>query len=510
MNYKITGIIYIGSSEIYLKICQKFGEEIKVLDKFIHHIQIGKQAYEVGRIDNDKVDLIIGYLNKYSKLCEEYGVEKIELLASTAIRESKNRDLIKGRIYRETDMNLNILSDEELKNIVFMSIYTLIKDQKYIKEDSIISFIGTGNIGISFYIDEKIRFLQNILIGTLKLYDISKNAEKYSDKTHLLIKEQIEMYTKFLPNFSPNNNSKFIITGRMMETILNSCPNLKNKDFYVIKKEDFEALYESLIDVNVEKISIKYSMNQEYAREFLIAVVIIENLLNISNFNEILVPRIHYFDILYYKYMDNKEYNRVEEKFREFTISTAKNISKNYNSLDKHIKYVNIISKKIVNKLDKDFKFTEKEKLYLELAVILHNIGKFINPDKHYFNTSYIIRNTDIIGLNEREKHIISLITKYQSILIPDEEDNEFNQLDYREKMIVSKLSVILRIADSLDKNYRQKFKNVKLRRYKKNIKFMLETNENSSIENMKFDEYKKYFKEVFGINLSIEIRRVY
>ncbi|MFO7888139.1 MAG: HD domain-containing protein [Eubacteriales bacterium] len=511
MNYNIIGIIYIGSSEIHLKICQRKRKEIEVVENCVQKIQIGQQAYEYEKIDNDKIDIIIKYIKKYNKLCKEYDVEKIDLIASTAIRESKNRDLIKDRILRETGINLRVLSDDELKNLVFMSMYTIIKKDKYIKENSVLSFIGTGNLGIAFYQDEKIRFIQNILIGTLKLYEISKSAEKYSHKTHLLIKEQIDMYIKFLPDYFPKKEeNNFIFTGRMANTIKKNCKNTTHRDFFIIKKEDFDELYFNVIDLNIEKISYKYNISKDFAREFLIAIVIIENLLTICNFNKIMIPRVYYFDILFYRFLNKREYELVENKFYGFSVANAYRISENYKSLDKHIKYINKITKKMLKKLETHLTFTKKEKLYLEIGVILHNVGKFINPDKHYINSEYIVKNTNIIGLNEKERLIISLIIKFQSYLYPEEYDKEYNKLEYDEKMTVARLSAILKIADSLDKNYRQKFERITLKKYRSNIKFILETKEDSSIEQMKFDEYKEYFKEVFGINLAIEIRRVY
>jgi len=511
LSYNILGIIYIGSSEIHLKISQKKKKNIEIVENCIKKIQIGKQAYEEGKINNEKIDIIIEYINKYSKLCTEYGVEKIKLIASTAVRESKNRDLIKDRIFRETGVNLEVLSDDELKNLVFMSMYKIIKKDRYVNENSVLSFIGTGNLGIAFYENKKIRFIQNILIGTLKLYEISKSAEKYSHKTYLLIKEQLDMYIKFLPDYlSQKDKNNFIFTGRMANTIKNNCKNTESNDFYTIEKEDFDKLYFTVIDLNIEKIAYKYNISKEFAREFLIAIVIIENLMTISNFTKIMIPRVYYFDILFLKFLDIKQYKLIKNKFNEFSIANSYRISENYKSLDNHIKYINKITKKIIKKLDKDLSFTNNERLYLEIAIILHNVGKFINPDKHYINSEYIVKNTNIIGLNERERLIISLIIKYQSYLTPEEDDYEYEKLEYVDKMIVSRLSAILKIADSLDKNYRQKFESVIFKRYKNNIKFILETKEDSSIEQMKFVEYKEYFKEVFGINLEIEIRRVY
>jgi exopolyphosphatase/guanosine-5'-triphosphate,3'-diphosphate pyrophosphatase len=179
-----------------------------------------------------------------------------------------------------------------------------------------------------------------------------------------------------------------------------------------------------------------------------------------------------------------------------------------YKSYGEHIQYVDEISEMLLNKLSKTNKFTEKEVLCLKIAVILHNIGKYINPDKHYINSNYIINNTDIIGLSENDRKLIGLIVKYQSYLLPSEKDEEYAGLSVVEKISVSKLAAIMRIADALDKNYKQKFKSIKIKSKKKNIIIEVESKSNAYIEQIKFNEYKDFFKEVFGIDIELVIKR--
>ncbi len=179
-----------------------------------------------------------------------------------------------------------------------------------------------------------------------------------------------------------------------------------------------------------------------------------------------------------------------------------------YKAYDNHIQFVDSVSEKIMKKLSRTNQFNDKEFLYLKIAVILHNIGKFINSDKHYINSSYIIRNTDIIGLTEKDRELISLIVKYQSFLLPSEEDEEYSILSPVEKICVSKLSAILRIADSLDKNYKQKFKEIIVKMQKGDLIIQVDSKKNTYIEQIKFNEYKDFFKEVYGMDIKLLIKR--
>jgi exopolyphosphatase/guanosine-5'-triphosphate,3'-diphosphate pyrophosphatase len=506
-NIRIASIIYIGSTYIGIRVCQNRKNKLHMLEKAKFRLSLGKEVFENRRIPAEKVDIIVDTIKKYKKLSEEYGCEKIRLLATTALRESENRYYIRDRIFQETGVILEILSDAELKNHIFMSNIEELKIKGQLEENGMLAFIGSGNLGIAFYENSFISYLQNILIGTLKLYEIAKNAEKYSDKMNYLVKEQLHTYTNFLPKFLPKNEMKFLlVAGRATETIGMLC-NVEDETG-MIGKEEFHSFFKKITDMNAEKISAEYNVRNEFANEIIIATTIIENLVTISGVEGIILPDVFFFNTMFNEMLFPVRYMDMKRRMNGYTVSSSVKLAEMYKAYDNHIQFVDSVSEKIMKKLSRTNQFNDKEFLYLKIAVILHNIGKFINSDKHYINSSYIIRNTDIIGLTEKDRELISLIVKYQSFLLPSEEDEEYSILSPVEKICVSKLSAILRIADSLDKNYKQKFKEIIVKMQKGDLIIQVDSKKNTYIEQIKFNEYKDFFKEVYGMDIKLLIKR--
>ncbi len=508
-SVKIGSIIYIGSTEITVTIKQIKKNGLQMVEKASHSIAIGKEAFETGKISADKVDRIVEIVSNFKQLSLEYGAERIALFASTAIRESDNKYYIRDRLYQETGIVLEIISDSELKNIIFMSNLKVLKDADYLKNNAIITFIGSGNLGIAFYEDMSINFLQNIMIGTIKLYEIAKNADKYSDKMNIMVKEQLYTYFNFLPTFLPKSNIKdFIVTGRTLDTLKALCNAEDKGEISFISKPGLESFYNEIVALNADSIAIKYNLNREFANELVIATIVIENLLEMTEAETIAVPNIFFFDIIFYEMMLPKQYEEIRTLFYSYAIESSRKLAQMYKSYGKHIEFVEEMASAILKKLSKNNRFKEKEVIYLKIAVILHNIGKYINPDKHYLHSSYILQKTDIIGLSEQDRKLISLIVKYQSYLLPTEKDEEYAQLSAVEKISVSKLSAVLRLADALDKNYSQKFKNINIKQQKGLLIVEVESKTNTYIEQIKFNEYCDFFKEVFGIEVKLVIKR--
>jgi hypothetical protein len=65
--------------------------------------------------------------------------------------------------------------------------------------------------------------------------------------------------------------------------------------------------------------------------------------------------------------------------------------------------------------LKKTHGMKEKEKQLLQLAAALHDIGKFMNLNKHYIHSYNAIKASEILGLSEEELEIVANVARYHS-----------------------------------------------------------------------------------------------
>ena len=95
---------------------------------------------------------------------------------------------------------------------------------------------------------------------------------------------------------------------------------------------------------------------------------------------------------------------------------------------------------------------------------------------------------------------MIAIIAKYDELTVPNVYDKEFEKLSKKDKLIVSKLIAIFRIANALDKAKKQKIKSLKIKLLNEKILFTGETDENFYLEKWAFDKCSPFFEEVFGV----------
>jgi exopolyphosphatase/guanosine-5'-triphosphate,3'-diphosphate pyrophosphatase len=97
---------------------------------------------------------------------------------------------------------------------------------------------------------------------------------------------------------------------------------------------------------------------------------------------------------------------------------------------------------------------TNSDSLLLEYATILHDIGFHISGNRHHRHAQYLIMTHDMRGFSQEEIEIIALIARYHRKTAPKKSHPEFSKASKEVQKKVSKLTAILRVADSLDRTH--------------------------------------------------------
>ena len=150
----------------------------------------------------------------------------------------------------------------------------------------------------------------------------------------------------------------------------------------------------------------------------------------------------------------------------------------------------------VLHNLDKE------NKLLLEIGALLHDIGHFINTVDHQEHGYYILKASPLIGLSEDQQNIVANIMLYHRKSTPSVEDESFRALTPKDRLIVIKLSALLRLADGLDVSHTGRVKDVQLEKQKNIWKLKLQGKGDLMLERWTLEKRQKLFQDVFGVKL--------
>lgn len=117
-----------------------------------------------------------------------------------------------------------------------------------------------------------------------------------------------------------------------------------------------------------------------------------------------------------------------------------------------HALQVSRLSIALFDDLAKPCGLKKRDRVILEAAAILHDVGAWINYESHHKHSYHLIRHADLFGLTPRERELAAQIARYHRKALPKKKHEPFQKLAAKEQEQVSRLGGILRLADGLDR----------------------------------------------------------
>ena len=137
-------------------------------------------------------------------------------------------------------------------------------------------------------------------------------------------------------------------------------------------------------------------------------------------------------------------------EFRNQSVRSAVSLGRKFGFDEMHSRNVAEISRKLFDQLQPDHQLDSRYEVILYLAALLHEIGMLINVRSNHKHALYVIRNSDLFGLSKNELLLVGLVARYYRRASPQSSHPEYGVMPREERVAVSKMASILRIAIAL------------------------------------------------------------
>jgi exopolyphosphatase/guanosine-5'-triphosphate,3'-diphosphate pyrophosphatase len=189
-------------------------------------------------------------------------------------------------------------------------------------------------------------------------------------------------------------------------------------------------------------------------------------------------------------------------------IAVATNLCHRYNLDLNHAKHVAQLSQKFFENLKGPLGLKDGDLIYLLLAAYLHDIGIFINNRSHHKHTEYIISSLNLFRLTDDEVKVIACVARYHRQAMPNKTHLLYSSLPREQRILVQKLSAILRLANAMDSAHRQKTKDVEfIFSPEGDVTVVAHTSSSFLLEQIDFSEKKNLFEEITGNKIRLTVK---
>ncbi len=501
--------IDIGSYETSMKIFE-FSKRVgfRELNDIRYRLELGRGAYSSRRLDTSMVDSLCEILADFRKMMKEFGAEDYRACATSAFRELENPILIIEQIYQRTGIRMEVLSNAEQHFLGYKSIAAIETGfKKMIQKGTAILDVGGGSLQVSLFDKDSLVTTQSLKIGSMRIRERLKELEKQNTHYDQLIQEFIRNdLTAFQRLHLKERNIKNVI---LMGDLLTDTIFKEELVDRIITREEFNNRYDNTVYKTEEILAEEMGMEAEYASLVIPTMVICKSFLDIFNAESIWAPGVSLLDGIAFDFGEKKKFIKSVHNFENDILVASRNIAKRYSSGKDHIQGTTDLALAIFDSMKKVHGMGQRERLLLQIAVQLHDCGKYISL-RDVAECSYqIIMATEIIGLSTQERQIIASAVRYNTTeFVYYEKNDDGSGLDRKRYVLVAKLTAILRLANAMDRSHYQKVEGLRAVLKDRELQLNINSSRDVSLELGLLKDKVKFFEEVFGIRLVLRRKR--
>lgn len=503
MSTKTFAAIDVGSFELSMKIFEFSGKNnMREIDCIRQRLDLGSDTYANGKISNEKVDELCRTLKEFSDIMSTYRVEAYRAYGTSAIRETENSAILLDQIAQRTGIRVEVLSNSEQRFLDYKSVAAKGESfRRIIEEKTAIVDIGGGSMQLSLFENDTLISTQNLRLGVLRIQEMLHHMNAKNAQLEMLIDElataQLSSYRKLYLKDREIHNI-IIVDDYISPWAVKRAGRDGRQSMTNI--EEFESFVQMLRSKSVTQIAQAMDITEERVPLVWISAVLTRRIALLMGADCIWAPGVTLCDGIAYEYAEKIRMFQREHDFEKDIIACAMNISKRYIGSRKRAETLEKITTTIFDSMKKVHGLGKRERLYLRLAAILHDCGKYVSL-VNIGETSYnIIMATEIIGLSHTEREIVANVVRFNHSRFQYYGQMSMGGMDKETYLVVAKLTAILRLANSMDRSHKQKLKGLKAALQDNKLILQVDTQEDITLESCFFGMGAEFFTEVFSI----------
>lgn len=494
------GTIDVGSHEISLLVAEMQQEKApKIVEIARRTLSIGTDTYKDGLISRQLLDQLIAILNSFHAKLLEYGDPSVEVVATSAFREAKNAIYCVEQIEKRTGFKVRILSRNLETSLHLLGLSATLPDYSSILEEAtLILDIRAGSIQLTLYDQGRLINSLNFRIGALRVRELLADFERRAIDYSALLEEYIGGDLRYYDTLAPKRTTykHLIVIGgsvRFLRHYVGLAPGE-----IALQKDVFSAAC-----IKLGKDDRKGGRNSEipvdHRNLLLPTAIIIDQVMQFAGVESFYIPELSLCECLAIDLAVRKYRLSLPYDVEADLVSASRQLARRYRTDKFHGSAVERLSLRLFDLTKKIHGLGRQERLCLQMAAMLHNIGKYISIAGDGLHTLGIIESNDFVGLSPDDQRLVALLACFHNGNVSIE-DYRVRQLPVPRRLVLMKLIALLAFANALDAGHRGKISLIKAKLTDNKLVLTYESDGDETLELWTAKNSSKPMLDVFGL----------
>ncbi len=472
-------------------------------------VRLGEDVFAAGRFQEGTMRRAAEAFMQFRRVAQDLEVAQLRAVATSAMRESANRDVLLDRIFRTSGIEVQVISPAEEARLIHAAVAAVLDLRG---RRALLIDIGGGSVEVTLSEDRTIVAAESYRLGGVRLLHELDHAGGpvlpwFSDELPLstLVRTYAEpVRQRIHRQLAKGRVGLCAVTGGTAEDLGRISQKLfKKANALAVTPHELERLIEVLERMSVKQRMRKLDLRPDRADVILPAAVILHLIAREGRVRRVRIPHVGLKDGLLLE-MAGELRKAGKPSRRAQVIASALHLGRKYQCDARHAALTARLALQLFDQAAELHHLDVDGRLLLEAGALLHDLGHFIQADDHDRHGYYILRSTPLIGLSDEERDAVAHLARYHRRVDSPANEASFRRLPQRQRTTILKLTALLRLADAMDASHLGRARSVKLTEKKRKWQLTLNGRGDLTVERRELERRRGLFEETFGVQLEI------
>jgi exopolyphosphatase / guanosine-5'-triphosphate,3'-diphosphate pyrophosphatase len=386
-----------------------------LIDEIREAVRIGAGMEEEGALRPERIDRALHTAAVFASFCRALGIEQVEALATSAIRDAANGAELLQAIRDHTGLQPRVISGrEEARYDWLAAANTTTIDTGFALD------IGGGSIQTLRIEGRRLATAESLPLGSVRMSERFLPGEKAPAKAVKALRRHVAEELERIDWW--DGGGRVIGIGGTIRNL--AAAAMKRGDLPPVDAQGYElerAVLEELIEALASKPASKRGdlrgIKPDRADVILGGALVLATVLDSGGFDRIEVTEAGLREGAFFERLLGER-----ELFDDVRRESVENLAHRFNTDPDHVERVAALSLAMFDGLATAglHELGEPERELLWAACMLHDIGTAIDYDDHHRHSHYLILSAGLPGFSPRELVLVGLIARYHRKGEPD------------------------------------------------------------------------------------------
>lgn len=454
---EVIAAVDIGTNSTHMVVARVTGNGFEVITREKSQTRLGEGGGDMKKLGQAAMERGVKALRHMRQVADAHGA-RIVAVATSAVREASNAPQFVRRVRDEAGIEVEVISGLEEARLIHSAV---LRALPLGERPTILVDIGGGSTEVVVFSSHVEHFARSFKLGSVRLthrfFSSGTPGRGDIDTARRHVESAVEpARAEVRRHFA----RRAVVTSGTGETIARMCRMLSSDDAprvmngAVFTRAQLAEVCRMLAEAADNEARGRLpGMDPTRADIILSGAIIMDEMARSFGVKEFV-----YCDHALREGLLINEMHRLSpgapDDSRHVALESATKFAMRCDNDFPHALTVSRLSCALFDQLCAHFELDEDDRILLEIAALLANVGMTVSHAKHHLHSYYMIRNADLLGLTDDEIEVVAQVARYHRKSEPKESHESFVALPAPDQSRVRLLSAVLRVAIGLDRTH--------------------------------------------------------